>query len=98
MPIYSFQCKKCSSHYEELTPYDEKGKYKGVKCPHCNSSKKTRTFDYNVCCTFDNPKESSKWDNFEYRAGYNMEKAKADRRNAESKSHMGRAPFEKIPD
>ena len=42
---------------------------------------------------FGNPKESSKWDNFGYRAGHNMEKAKSERRVAESKSHMGTNPY-----
>ena len=36
-------------------------------------------------------------DNFSYRAGHNMEKAKNDRRAAESKSHMGKNPY-KVPD
>ncbi len=98
MPFYTFKCLKCSECYEELASYDPKGKYKGVQCPHCKSKKKERTYDYEVCVTFGNPKESSKWDNFEYRAGFNMEKAKGDRRNAAGKSHMGTDPFKNIPD
>lgn len=97
MPIYNFACLKCSKNYEELTNYDEKGKYKDVKCPHCHSKRKERLFNYSVSVTFDKPKESSKWDNFEYRAGYNMESAKADRRAAEAKSHMGSNPY-RVPD
>lgn len=93
MPIYRFQCLKCSADYEELTEYDENDKYKGVKCPQCESKNKKRTFNYNIAVTFSNPKESSKWDNFGYRAGHNMEKAKSDRRAAESKSHMGSNPY-----
>lgn len=93
MPIYKFLCLKCSETYEELTSYDKSGKYKSIKCPQCKSKRKERTFDYNVTATFSNPKESSKWDNFEYRAGFNMEKAKGDRRAAESKSHMGSNPY-----
>ena len=93
-----FKCLKCSYRYEEMTSYDEKGKYKGVKCPNCNSSRKKRTYDYNVCCTFGNPKESSKWDSFTYRAGHNMARAQGERRDAIAKSHMGSDPFKNIPD
>lgn len=93
MPIYRFECLKCSCAYEELTESDESGKYKWIKCPQCKSKKKKRTFDYNVAVAFTNPKESSKWDNFTYRAGHNMENAKATRRAAESKSHMGTNPY-----
>ena len=93
MPIYRFECLKCSRTYEELTDYDETDKYKDVKCPQCKSKKKKRTFDYDIAVAFTNPKESSKWDNFSYRAGHNMENAKATRRAAESKSHMGTNPY-----
>ena len=48
----------------------------------------------NVNCNFAQPCESSKWDSFEYRAGYNMEKAQGERRNAESRSHMGANPMQ----
>lgn len=93
MPIYKFKCLKCSETYEELTEYDETDKYKEVKCPQCQSKRKKRAFNYDVAITFTNPKESSKWDNFSYRAGHNMENAKAERRAAESKSHMGTNPY-----
>ena len=93
MPIYMFKCLKCLKVYEELTQYDESKKYKSVSCPECKSKKKEQVFGYDVSFTFDNPKESSKWENFSYRAGYNMEKAKADRRNAAAKSHMGPNPY-----
>ena len=43
---------------------------------------------------FAQPWESSKWDNFEYRAGYNMVKAQGERRNAEAGSHMGSTPMQ----
>lgn len=93
MPLYTFNCLKCNKNYDEITEWDETEKYKGVKCPHCKSKKKKRTFDYDVGCAFGNPKESSKWDNFSYRAGYNMETARSDRRKAASKSHMGTDPY-----
>ena len=93
MQMYTFECLKCEHRYEELCCVNDDGKYKGVKCPQCKSKRKRRTFDYDVVPTFSNPKESSKWDNFEYRAGFNMEGAKACRREAEAKSHMGANPY-----
>jgi hypothetical protein len=41
--------------------------------------------------SFTNPGESSKWESFSYRAGYNMDKAKTERRIAERTSKMGTA-------
>lgn len=96
MPIYDFECKKCSKEYSELTEYDETGKYKGVKCPHCKSKRKTRLLGGcgpGPAAVFTNPKDTSKWDNFSYRAGHNMENAKAERRAAEAQSHMGANPY-----
>jgi hypothetical protein len=43
---------------------------------------------------FAQPWESSKWESFGYRAGYNMEKAKEQRRQAEKASHMGENPIQ----
>jgi DNA-directed RNA polymerase subunit RPC12/RpoP len=93
MPTYVFKCNKCSQVYEELTSYDPTGKYKDVKCPNCNSIKKVRTYDYDVACTFDDPKSSHKWEKFTYRAGHNMNAAQELRRTAEAKSHMGTDPY-----
>lgn len=93
MPIYAFQCLKCKTRYEELTEYDASDKYKGVRCPDCKSKRKKKLLDYNINVAFENPKESSKWDNFSYRAGFNMEKAKGERRVAAAKSHMGTNPY-----
>lgn len=63
--------------------------------PKTNLSVKTwkRIVD-NVSVAFEQPWESSKWDNFEYRAGYNMMKAKKHREDAEVKSHMGKQPIQ----
>ena len=41
----------------------------------------------------DKPKESDKWENFSYRAGYLKEQAQGERRAAEGKSHMGPNPY-----
>lgn len=93
MPFYTFRCKKCEQVFEELTSWDNTGKYKDVACPNCKSKKKERTYNDNVNCTFSKPQESSKWESFSYRAGFNMEKAKADRRRAAAKSHVGENPY-----
>lgn len=88
VPFYKFECKKCSHVYEDLIPYDETGKYSSVICPQCQSNKKNQLPA--LCAVkFTNPKDSSKWDSFTYRAGYLMDKAKEERREAEDKSHMG---------
>jgi hypothetical protein len=48
----------------------------------------------NVSVQFAQPWESSKWDSFEYRAGYNMMKARRDRAAAESTSNVGSTPIQ----
>lgn len=82
MPFYEFMCKKCDKKYEELCNYDPTEKYKDVECPHCKSKKKEKLVSTAIV-TFANPVGTSKFENFEYRAGYNMEKAKNERRAAE---------------
>lgn len=90
--MYEFECKKCTQKYSEITNYDETGKYKDVKCPECGSKKKQRL--WSVChVKFANPRDSSKWDNFSYRAGKTMEEAQDLRRNAEAASHVGADPY-----
>jgi DNA-directed RNA polymerase subunit RPC12/RpoP len=98
MPVYVFECLKCSEKYEDLTSYDETGKYKKVKCPYCKSKKKNKL---PTCCmqvVFTNPRGTSKADNFSYVAGYNMAQAKEERRRAETASHMGTQPYNEIND
>lgn len=97
MPLYTFLCKKCNNEYDELCSYDSKGKYKGVKCPACKSSKKEKqvtTFGV----SFVNPIGTSKMDNFEYQAGWRLDRAKDERRAAEAKSHVGSSPYNNIDD
>ena len=88
MPLYEFHCLSCNKKYSELTKYDESGIYPDIECPHCSSTKKEKLMS-TPAITFANPKESSKWDSFSYRAGHNLEKAQQERRVAESLSHMG---------
>lgn len=97
MPIYEFVCRKCDHAYDDLVPHDETGKYPGVSCPQCGSKRKRRKFG--ACSVkFADPKGTSKWDNFSYRAGYNLEKAQGERRAAEAASHMGSAPYRPVDD
>jgi putative FmdB family regulatory protein len=97
MPSYEFLCKKCNKDYEELTNFDSSGKYKGVKCPACGSKNKIQKM---TCAgiKFTNPRDTSKFDNFGYRAGYNLEQAQELRRNAEAASHVGARPYSGIDD
>ena len=93
MPLYNFKCKKCDGVWNELVSFKEADNTKNLKCPSCGSKKKEKLLSApNI--KFANPRESSKWDNFGYRAGYTMDEAKDCRRNAEGKSHVGPNPYE----
>jgi hypothetical protein len=59
-------------------------------CEHCGSKSKEKVLS-SFGLSFTNPGESSKWESFSYRAGYNMDKAKTERRIAERTSKMGTA-------
>jgi putative FmdB family regulatory protein len=93
MPSFVFQCNKCNAVYEQLTAFDKTEKYPKVKCSGCGSKKKTKLITAPAGVIFTNARESSKWDNFGYRAGKTMEEAKDCRRNAQEKSHMGADPY-----
>lgn len=73
-----------------MTSHDPKNKYKGVACEFCGSKSKEKV-PSSFGTTFTSPGDSSKWDSFSYRAGYNMDKAKTERRIAERNSKMGTA-------
>jgi putative FmdB family regulatory protein len=92
MPTYEFTCLKCKRAYSDLQPFDPTGKYADVSCPHCKSKRKKQGVTF-AAVKFTNPKDTSKFDNFSYRAGYNLDKAQDERRAAESASHMGAAPY-----
>lgn len=93
MPVWDFSCKKCKHIFEELVSCDNISK---VKCPKCNS--KTEKMVNTCGVKFGIPQESSKWDNFGYRAGHNYAAAEEERRQAESRSHMGTTPYKEIDD
>ena len=93
MPSYDFQCKKCDKVWEELMSMKDFDNIKKLKCPACGSKKKDRLLGASSIM-FAYPRESSKWNNFDYRAGKTMEEAQDCRRNAQEKSHMGANPYE----
>ncbi len=97
MPTYIFGCKKCKNEYETFTRFDETGKYSDVSCPKCKSKSKKKLIT-SAHIKFAQPKDTSKFDNFNYRAGYNLEQATDLRRKAEAASHMGTAPYNPIDD
>ena len=97
MALYEFLCTCCQTKYEEIAVYDETGIYPDVACPKCGSSEKIKEHSL-FGFVFTNPVGTSKMDKFDYRAGYNMEKAKGERRAAEEHSHMGANPYNNIDD
>ena len=91
MPLYCFECKKCKKTFDAICIWEK------VKLVKCDCGGKTKKLVTNCNLKFDNPKESSKWDNFGYRAGYNMEKAKEERRTAEAAT-KDTCPYKEIND
>jgi DNA-directed RNA polymerase subunit RPC12/RpoP len=92
MPTYVFQCGKCKKNFTDICSFDPTGKYKGTTCTHCNSKKK-KMMPTAAQIKFSTPQDTSKWDNFSYRAGYNLDSAQDLRKQAEAASHMGREPY-----
>lgn len=89
MPIYLFNCESCKTNFEEFCSYEQSFT---IKCPECSQDVVRMLTAPNL--SFVDPRSTSKWDSFEYRAGWNMEKAKAERRAAEEKSHVGSNPYQ----
>lgn len=96
MPIYCFQCKNCNHEYEELTQYDSTGKYSKIKCPECDSKKKTQLM---TTCNFkfSNPVGTDRWTSdssgHDYRFKTHAPTVKKQRQVAEQMSHMGSDPY-----
>ena len=86
MPFYDLKC-ECKNVYEVFVAHKE---IKNCECPECGSKKKK-----NLITGFSiGGPTAAKMGRFNYRAGYNMEKAKGDRRAAEAGSHMGTNPYQ----
>jgi putative FmdB family regulatory protein len=87
MPSYDLRCENCEHVYDVLIA--SYSKLKDCKCPQCDSVKKeTLITRINI-----GGPTAAKLGRFNYRAGFNLEKAKGERRNAEAKSHMGQDPY-----
>ena len=90
MPIYVFECKneECGKTYEELTSYDESGKFEGVKCPVCGSEEKSR--QVHTCgFNFTNPIGTKRWKNsHDYRFRHNLPNVIKERENAAMAANM----------
>lgn len=90
MPFYDFKCNECDNVWEEMTTYDKTNVYPKIICPNCESSNKVKLMPENF--SIGGP-TAAKMGRFNYRAGYNLEKAKGERRKAEAASHMGSNPY-----
>lgn len=90
MPLYEFKCHQCNQIYSDITTYDKDNIYLEVVCPHCGGQEKDKLISQ---FAISGP-TSSKMDSFSYRAGYNMDKAQGERRQAEELSHMGTNPYD----
>lgn len=78
MPTYPFHCKKCELNWDELCLWSEIPK---VKCPQCKSKRVEKLLS-SCNIVFTNPEGTSKYDNFGYRAGHKMAKAKQESHDA----------------
>lgn len=96
MPIYAFECEKCKKNFDELASFDESGKYPSVVCPYCGSNEKEKLA---TCSNFNfsNPVGTDRWNNgstgHDYRFKHNIPKVQAERKRAETLSHMGHDPY-----
>lgn len=101
MPLYQFRCKKCEFEYDEFSKFDPAGKYKGIKCPECQSSRKTQLISV-PSFAFGNPVGTDRWTSegtgHDYRFNYNMPNVRKHRAVAAEKSHVGANPYNKIDD
>lgn len=84
------RCKHCNKKEKTVWVPDKKGVLHLIcsyeDCPSHLPPKPTTP----VCgIIFRDPRGTSKFEDFSYRAGYFMEKAQNERREAESQSHMG---------
>jgi len=87
MPLYEFQCKKCSTVYDEIVRFDETNKYKGVVCPHCGSKRKEKLLASRVNFTFAQPEGTDRWNSdangHDYRFKHKLPQVIAERQAAE---------------
>lgn len=84
MPMYDFKCEKCNKVFEELVRHS---KIDDVKCKDCAGKVLMLLPLPNILWT------ESKLENFDIRAGHNMERAKKDRQRAEDSLKGGEHPY-----
>jgi len=104
MPTYAFQCNKCKVQWEDISNFDNTGKYPGVSCPSCKSKSKKKLL---TSCTFQfsNPVGTDKWTSestgHDFRHKHNVDRpggVRDIRKQAQEKSHMGAEPYNKMND
>tara|TARA_Y100000034_G_scaffold40932_1_gene50379 strand:- start:1274 stop:1573 length:300 start_codon:yes stop_codon:yes gene_type:complete len=88
MPLYEFECKKCTVQYDEFVSYDETGKYPTVKCPECGSKRKLKLISQIA--------RGANKDSHGYKFGHKLEEAQSLRRRA--KKAQGDSGYNKIDD
>ena len=93
MPIYAFKCEDCGTEFEEMRLFKNYAAPATCSCGGCGDP----LFSMPSSIIFTDPRDTSKWDNFGYRAGFNMEKAKQERRDAEQASRQPN-PYQEIQD
>lgn len=84
------RCQHCNKKHKTEWVEDKKGK-KHLVCAHedCPSRQPPPPAPRLPGIIFKDPRGTSKFEDFSYRAGYFMEKAQQERRDAEAASHMG---------
>jgi putative FmdB family regulatory protein len=93
MPIYSFPCDSCKEVFQTICKFGEEE----TICEKCGSNlKRSMALDMPTVI-FKQPQTSSKWENFDYRAKHNMERAEAERRAANAASGETH-PYQEIND
>jgi len=87
MPFYDLACNDCDHEFEACCAFKE---LKSQKCPECGSKKHEQIIS---SFSIGGP-TAAKMGRFNYRAGYNYNKAQEERREAEAASHMGADPYQ----
>jgi putative FmdB family regulatory protein len=94
MPMYEFQCQGCKKTWEELCRI---GQRSNMRCPDCGAATETVVSSPRAVI-FTNPKGTSKEEDFDYVARWNLENAKEIRRRAEAAAGGAKSPYNSIDD
>lgn len=95
MPVYPMRCENCKNVWDELCRFDDRD---SIQCPLCNGTKKTFLATMPRAVVFTNPRGTSREDNFDYVAQWNLDNAKDIRRQAEKASKGDVKPYSQIDD